>query len=305
MSIVMVECTPMKKSTVIGFDLGGTKSAISRYERGSWALQEHECVPTEASRGFDAVLESSIALIEKLRTPDTVAIGFGVPGLLRQPEGFLINAPNIPGGEDVDLKKALEARFDIPVYTENDVRCFTLGEALMGAGKDERVVVGITLGTGVGGGIVIDGKIFHGQHGFAGEIGHMLLKPGEPPFETLDKRGEVEQFISGTAMGKRCEAAKKPEDYLSGGTCSFMQPSLFREFAWTVVSITYLIDPSVIVIGGSAGKAMKPHLPAIEKELRNWLLPHTPLPRLAIAQCEHPGTLGAALLTQSNLKDEA
>lgn len=192
----------------------------------------------------------------------------------------------------------LEDRFDLPVFVENDVRCFTLSEAQLGAGKGKKVVVGITLGTGVGGGIVIDGQIFHGHHGYAGEIGHMLLKPGEPPFTTKDMRGDVEQFISGTAMGKRCEEAKSPEDYLKdGGACAFMQPSLFKEFAWTVASLTYLLDPSVIVIGGSAGRALKPHLKAVEKELKQWLLPHTPMPELAIAKLEHPGTLGAALLT--------
>lgn len=297
----MVEfpCLPHAR-TIIGLDLGGTKTAVARFKTDSWKLEEYERPSTDTTRGFEGVFEDSIALIEKLRTKDTVAIGIGIPGLLRQPEGHLIHAPNIPGGTDIALKKMFEARFDLPVFVENDVRCFTLAEATLGAGKGKRVVVGLTLGTGVGGGIVIDGKIFHGEHGYAGEIGHMLLMPGEPPYKTKDMRGEVEQFISGTAMGKRCEEAKSPEDYLKdGGTCSFMQPSLFREVAWTIASITYLVDPSIIVIGGSAGRALKPHLASVEQELRQWLLPHTPMPDLAIAKLEHPGTLGAALLSQA------
>ncbi len=288
-----------KAGSIIGFDLGGTKSAVARFTKGSWALEEYERLPTDTSRGFEGVFGDSVALIRRFLTKETVAIGIGVPGLLRQPEGHLIHAPNIPGGTDIAFRKMFEQEFDIPVFVENDVRCFTLAEATMGAGKGKRVVVGLTLGTGVGGGIVIDGKIFHGEHGYAGEIGHMLLRPGEPPYKTKDMRGDVEQFISGTAMGKRCEEAKSPEDYLKdGGACSFMQPSLFKEVAWTIASLTYLIDPSIIVIGGSAGRALKPHLKSVEKELKQWLLPHTPPPEIAIAQLEHPGTLGAALLSQ-------
>jgi glucokinase len=297
--MVELPCLPSAR-TLIGLDLGGTKTAVARFKADTWELQEYERPSTDTTRGFEGVFEDSIALIEKLRTKDTVAIGIGIPGLLRQPEGHLIHAPNIPGGTDIALKKMFGARFDLPVFVENDVRCFTLAEATLGAGKGRRVVVGLTLGTGVGGGIVIDGRIFHGEHGYAGEIGHMLLKPGEPPYKTKDMRGEVEQFISGTAMGKRCEEAKSPEDYLKdGGTCSFMQPSLFKEVAWTIASITYLVDPSIIVIGGSAGRALKPHLAAVKKELRQWLLPHTPMPELTIAKLEHPGSLGAALLTVS------
>ena len=190
----------------------------------------------------------------------------------------------------------LSEKFFGVVEVENDSRCFTLAEAVQGAGKDKRVVVGVTMGTGVGGGIVCEGKIFRGEHGFAGEIGHMLLRPGEPPYPTKDTRGEIEQFFSGTAMGKRCEAANKPEEYLEGQACSFLHPHLFREIAWMVTSLTYAVDPSIIVFGGSAGLALKPHLQDIRAELKNWLLPHTPMPELATATCKNPGTLGAALL---------
>src|SRR5690606_34007907 len=133
-----------------------------------------------------------------------------------------------------------------------------------------------------GGGIIIDGKIFRGANGFAGEIGHMLLKPGEPPYPTQDKRGEVEQFLSGTAMGKRCEAASHPGEYLEGEVCEFMRPDVFREVAWLVTNLTHLIDPSVIVFGGSAGHALKPHLSKVETELKKWMLPGTPIPALKI-----------------------
>lgn len=284
--------------TILGFDLGGTKSFVSRYDAQTWELQTHERLPTNADRGWEAVLEDVVHLIERVRLPDTVAVGIGVPGLVRQPGGRVLTMPNIPGAVDVPLQEILEERIKLPVRVDNDANCFALAEALGGAGKGGRVVVGITMGTGVGGGIVIDGKIFQGAHGFAGEVGHMLLVPGQPPFDTSDERGEVEQFLSGTAFAKRCVAAQRPEDYLEGQVCSFLQPHVFREVAWLCVNLTHLLDPDVIVFGGSAGKALRSHLEKVATELQRWLLPGTPLPRIACEESKHPATLGAAMLVK-------
>ena len=133
-------------------------------------------------------------------------------------------------------------------------------------------------------------------HGFAAEIGHMLLMPGKPPFVTDDMRGDTEQFLSGGSWRKRCHQAKRPEDYLEGAVCSFMHADVCREIAWLCTNLTHLLDPDVIVFGGSAGRALKGHLELIGAEFRRWVLPGTPLPRLAIAEMDHAPTLGAALL---------
>ena len=284
--------------SVIGVDLGGTKTAVARYDAETFEEREHVKLPTHADREFEHVLEDVVKDINKLRKDDTTAVGIGVPGLVKQPDGLIITMPNIPGSEDHKMKQELEEKLNLPVTVDNDANCFALAEALYGAGKGREVVVGITMGTGVGGGIVINGKIFHGENGFAAEIGHMLLKPGEPPFVTEDKRGDVEQFVSGTALGKRCQEAKTPEEYLEGEVCGFLQPMIFREIAWIVVNVTHLLDPSVIVFGGSAGRALGPHLDEISDELKNWMLPNTPLPDLAIAELKDAATRGAALLVR-------
>ncbi len=281
--------------SIIGVDLGGTKIALARYDSATWDVQEQKSIVTRASEGFPVVMEDMIREIESLRKDDTTGVGVGVPGLLRQPEGHLLNAPNIPHSQDIPVKKILEDRLKLKVSVENDARSFTLAEAVRGAGRGKKVVVGLTLGTGVGGGIVIDGKVFHGDGGSAGEVGHMLLQPGQPPYISEDDRGEVEQFLSGTAMGKRCTAAKSPTDYLNGEVCSFMQPQVYRETAWLCVSLIYLLNPSIIVFGGSAGHALMAHLSEVQAELKHWLLPGTPLPVLAPAELKHAGTLGAAL----------
>jgi len=284
--------------SVLGIDLGGTKIDATLFDASSWKQLSHKRIDTHADESFDHVYDSMKTLVDELRSEDTSAVGIGIPGLVSQPDQQLLTVPNIKGGENFPLKKKLESHTGLSVRLDNDANCLTLAEALHGAGTGKKVVVGMTLGTGVGGGIVIEGTIFHGGHGFAGEIGHMLLQPGQPPFDTANKRGEVEQFFSGTAMGKRCEAAGKPEDYLEGAVCEFMRPDVFREIAWTCVNLTHLLDPDVIVFGGSAGRSLKPHLSSIEKEMTQWILPSTPLPTLAIATVENGATLGAALLTQ-------
>ncbi len=286
-------------ASIIGVDLGGTKTAVARFDKETMEKQEEQRFETHADRRFAHVLEDVVKEINALRSDDTVAVGVGVPGLVRQPDGTVLTMPNIPGARNVPLRQELSKRLSLPVVVDNDANCFVLAEALEGAGKGHTVVCGITMGTGVGGGVVIDGKLFHGGTGFAGEIGHMLLKPGEPPFDTADKRGDVEQFLSGSALGKRCSAAQSPDEYLKeGSTCSFMHDDLHKEIAWMCVSIIHLVDPTVIIFGGSAGRALEPHLTAVHDELNRWLLPDTPHPILAITALKDAATRGAALLVQ-------
>lgn len=286
----------MSDNTVVGIDLGGTKIEAALYDPSTWEQLNKKRIPTRADDSFDAVLNDIIDLADDMRDDRTDFVGIGVPGLVKEPDGVILKLPNIKGGENIPLKEELSKRLGVDCYVDNDANCFTLAEAEMGKGAGRSVVVGITLGTGVGGGIVVDGKLFHGANGYAGEIGHMLLQPGQPPFSTDNKRGEVEQFFSGTAMGKRCEEALSPDDYLDGAVCKFMHKSIYKEVAWMCTSLIHLLDPSIIIFGGSAGHALKPHLSDIDEELKNWMLPGTPIPEIAIAELRESPTLGAAML---------
>ncbi|MDO8468400.1 MAG: ROK family protein [Candidatus Peribacter sp.] len=283
--------------TVLGIDLGGTKLAIARFASATWKKQGERVLPT-AGKTFPVIVEEMLSLIQEFRTDDTTAIGIGIPGLIEKDSGEIRAVPNIPEGNGFPLLATLKNATKLPVFLENDSACFALAEALQGAGKGQNVVVGITMGTGVGGGIVVDGTIFRGQHGCAAEFGHMLLKPGESPTSEGAGRGEIEEYLSGTALLRRCPAAKRPEDLLSGPACTHLHAFFIREVAWACCSLAHCIDPGIIVFGGGAGHALKPHLPAIEKELKRWMLPESPLPKLAIGTLEHAGTLGAALLTR-------
>ncbi len=284
-------------TNVIGIDVGGTKIAAARFNLETWKNEKQIRKDTDSSLGFNHVFGYIVDAINELKDEDTKAIGIGVPGLVNKVDGVILNMPNIPEGKNIDLKKLLSNKINLPIFVDNDANCFVLAESMYGAGKGHSVAVGITMGTGVGGGIVIDGKVFHGATGFAGEFGHMLLKPGNPPFETDDKRGDVEQFLSGSAMGRRCKEADSPDEYLSGDTCEFMHPDIRKEIAWLVTNLIHTLNPSVLIFGGSAGRALAPHLKEMKEVLKLWTLPGTPLPELKIAILKDSAIQGAALIT--------
>lgn len=287
-------------ANVLGIDIGGTKIAFARYDAAT--IKQIDAWTIDSPDGYEnvekVIIENIVAKKEGLS-----AVGIGVPGLVEKAAGKILTLPNIPGSEGKDLAAAIRKVTGLPVVIGNDADLFTLAEALEGAGKGRDVVVGITLGTGVGGGVVIDGKVYRGAHGYAAEIGHMLLMPGKPPYETEDKRGDIEQFLSGTALGKRCAGASDPTQYLQGETCSFLHPDIFREIAWMIVNISHLLDPSIIVFGGSAGKALRNHLPAIREELKHWMLPGAISPELAVSSLNDAGTRGAAIYCLSSISN--
>lgn len=293
--------SPPSSASVLGIDLGGTKTSLALFDAATMVPRTSQAFPTEASKGFAAVQDRLLRAVKALLVPDTVAIGLGVPGFIDPKTQRVTSMPNIPGSAGMDVRHWLSGATGLPVAIENDARCFAFAEALHGAGKGHAIVLGVTLGTGVGGGIVMDGMLFHGTHGHAGEVGHALLMPGQPPYPTEDRRGDVEQFLSGTAMGRRCEAARRPQDYLEGHVCSFLQPEVMREVAWFIVNVMHFIDPSIVIFGGSTGRSLQSHLSAIERELQLWILPGVKSPKLACGALEDAAVRGAALLASAEI----
>jgi len=192
------------KKVIIGLDLGGTKiAAAAANERGR--ILSELIVPTEAPKGKKQVianLERAIETLARSVKGKLIKIGVGVPGPIDYNQGLVIEPPNLPGWKRVNLKAILTKRFKVPVFIDNDANCAALGEALFGAGKSARNFIYMTVSTGIGGGIIIDRKVYRGANGSAGEFGHMIIDPRGYKCG-CGNRGDLEAMASGTSIKTR------------------------------------------------------------------------------------------------------
>lgn len=190
----------------IGIDLGGTKIAGAAVDLESGELLGQQVTATEAHHGAAAVLGRVASVVNTvlqdagLRCEDVAGLGIGVPGAIDPKRGYTLFLPNLPGGwRDVPVVAEVGRMTGLSTWLINDARAFTLAEANVGAGRGSQTVVGVTLGTGIGGGIVVNGHLHEGITMSAGEVGHMTIDPNGPPC-SCGSRGCFETFASGTAI---------------------------------------------------------------------------------------------------------
>jgi len=212
------------RSFAIGVDLGGTNLRIAAVEESGRLLQSLSTA-TEVALGRDFVMERMSAVIRSLAheftaTHKLVGIGVGIPGIIDLATGTLHSAANLPGWSNYPVRHELESRLGVPVLLENDANCAALGEKWIGAGTKVEDLCMVTLGTGVGGGVVIGGKPWHGLIGMAGEIGHMTVFPDGRPCK-CGNHGCLEQYASATAI--RRMAIQMVEDGRSPGLAHCME----------------------------------------------------------------------------------
>ncbi len=194
---------------LLGFDLGGTKVLAAVFD-GEFKKIGRRKRKTRADQGAEVVFDRIVKTIKDacddagIKPDELGGIGMGSPGPLDPFKGVIIHTPNL-GFRDFPLKDLLEERFGVPVVVDNDVNVGTFGEYHFGAGRGKRHVVGIFPGTGIGGGLVLDGKLFRGSNGSAGEIGHMILQP-DGPLCGCGQRGCIEAIASKTSLAKDAAA---------------------------------------------------------------------------------------------------
>ncbi|MCM1449100.1 MAG: ROK family protein [Clostridiales bacterium] len=161
----------------IALDLGGTNIRAARIDNGS--CYDKLSVPCRATESEDVIIDQLSSLIGQLLCGEVDGIGIGVPSVVDPVNGIVYNAVNIASWKEVHLREKLENRFNIPVKVNNDCNCFALGESRYGAAKGLRNVVGITLGTGVGAGLILDGNLYSGALCGAGEIGSLPYRDSD------------------------------------------------------------------------------------------------------------------------------
>ena len=201
---------PMK-TYVVGIDIGGTKLATVVADSTGQILSKVR-KPTLAEKGPEYALQLLFDMVREtvelasLEQSSVSAIGVSCGGPLDTKTGVIYSPPNLPGWDALPLKAQLESEFQIPVTIENDANASALAEFRFGGGRGYGAVLYMTMSTGIGGGIVIDGQIYHGANDSAGEVGHQILLPDGPRCG-CGKRGCLEALCSGPAIARRAQAA--------------------------------------------------------------------------------------------------
>ncbi|MDQ4035929.1 MAG: ROK family protein [Chloroflexota bacterium] len=264
------------RSRHLGLDLGATnvKWAVLEHSGDEWSVLERGQFPTSASDGADTVIQRMATQAQRAREawPDLATVGVGVPGLFDAPEGVATFLPNLPPDwERRPVAGPMRARLGLEVRLINDARAFGLAELRLGAGRGCDTMVGLALGTGVGGVVVVGGEVHFGHEGTGGELGHQTLLPDGPPC-TCGNRGCLEAFAKADAVAGACGTATAEEAVAAAHAGDERALAGLAEIGrWLGIAISNLIvilTPDRVVLGGGVSGAGALMLEPIRAEVR-------------------------------------
>lgn len=300
----------MTSQPLLGIDLGGTKIEAALMDRQPGQPLLRLRVPTEQGRGYEHILDQIEKVCRQIESqsgvPLPALIGLGHPGTL-DPRRQTLKGANTQCLNGKPLKSDLEARLGRKFALANDANCFALAEATLGAAKGYETVFGVILGTGAGGGLVVNGKVLNGCHGIAGEWGQIILDPNGP-MSVYGTRGTVEAHIAGPSLEKYyaeqageklplkeiVERADAGIDPVAGATLE----RLSECFAQSIYQIIDVFDPHAIVIGGGVGNIPILYTEATRRKIASRIFNETfeaALVKPALG--DSAGVFGAAMLT--------
>lgn len=299
-------------AVAIGIDLGGTELRAAAMDEAGVVLS-HAQVPTAAHAGPAAVIAQMQTLVEEVGAGLTpIGIGIGSPGPLDAEAGLVIHAPMLSGWRDVPLARLMAARTGLPTVIENDANVAALAEWRFGAGQGARHLVYVTVSTGIGGGIIIDGRLLRGYRGMAGEIGHMAMTEAPIPC-ACGGLGCFEALASGSALGRRAQEAGLLGDAPVSAPVSAREVAamaaqghplaraLMRDEARYLglgfTNLLHLYAPEVIVVGGGLSACLPAMAGDIQAVIEARAMPaFRAVPVLAAGLGARAGVIGAALL---------
>jgi glucokinase len=292
---------------LIGIDVGGTKISVASLSEAG--LDGPRIMPT-ASAGGQALIDEIVQAVESVRSFDTVAVGVGVPSVVEFATGRVKSTVNIEFA-DVPLRTVLQERLGLPVFVDNDANCAALAEAHEDGRLVSQDLVMITVGTGVGGGTVLGGRLYRGATGGAGEFGHTLigldLEHGAPAGGSFPQAGSLEALASGRALDNLGDglrgaevvaAAQQGDDH----ACALIR-LLGERLGIGIANAINVFDPELVVIGGGVATAGELLLRPARQIARRFVLPGVG-ERTEIRLARHgpnAGVLGAALLAGHEL----
>jgi glucokinase len=299
MRVVMV-APAMQAPVAIGLDVGGTKILSGLVDRDGSILAEHEVPSPDGSE--EGVLVALDSAVDALLDERVAAIGYGIPANLERGTGRILRAMNLPL-DDVDLAARSRERFGLPVGVENDASAATLAEWRRGVGRGTQNLVMLTLGTGVGGGIVIDGRLFRGW----AELGHIVVQEGGE-LCTCGGHGHLEVLASGSAgdriaqelWGADADAHALVDRAEAGDTAARAALArIGRSLGAAIASLVNVLDPELVVVGGGFGAAAGDFVlePAREAARADAIFPANRALRIVAAELgSDAGLVGAGLV---------
>lgn len=250
----------IKDNTIIGIDIGGTTLKVGRIENDKIVKQTYNEVNLKASK--EEMLSSLFEVIDRVINLDVSSIGVGVPAIVDPIAGVVYDVQNIPVWKEVALKEILEQRYQLKVSINNDANCFALGEKIFGKGKDYKNFIGLSIGTGIGMGIILDNRLYNGVFCGAGEVGMLPYKDGI-----------IEDYSSSFFFTNNYNISAKEMSHraLKGDITALKSFDEFgRHFGETIKSILYMFAPEAIILGGSISKSFPFFKKSMELSLRTF-----------------------------------
>ncbi len=295
----------MEKPEVLGIDLGGTAIKLGRFLEDGTCLQSLS-LPTPQPALPIAVFETLMQGIHSLKTDHCIAIGIGTPGPSDKTGRIAKLAINLPEWVNIPLADCVEKETNLPTTLSNDANCAGLGEAWLGAGRRFQNFILLTLGTGVGGAVFLNGELFTGLQGAGGELGLISIN-FDGPICNSGNRGSLEQYVS--LQGIRRETGKEGLELAELAEKGDPEALAFWQhygqlLGVGVANLVYILTPEAVILGGGLSASAKFFLPAMVTELNQRVLSPS-RENLAIAVAElgnNAGMLGAAKLAWQMVK---
>ncbi len=271
---------------LIGVDLGGTniRAGSIRGQR----LERIEAVPLLDKDDRDLTLRQMIGAIRSVFHASVTGIGVGVPSVVDVEKGIVYDVVNIPSWKEVHLKDILEREFEVPVWINNDVNCFVLGEKHFGQGKPFGNLMGISIGTGIGSGLILNNRLYIGANCGAGEIGYLPYKDHDLEYYCSSAFFERAGTTAKAAFTRATE--KDPEAMALWSTFG-------NHLGMAMKAALYAYDPEAIILGGSISRAFRFFEPTMRQTMQDTYFPRS-VEKLTIlvSRLEHVALLGAAAL---------
>lgn len=315
----------MSAAETIGVDLGGTKMLIGVLSGTETLYEQREASTGQTEEDLVEMLVREVVEAREAR-PGAQAVGLGIPATIDHERGVAVSAVNLPLA-DLPIRDLVEARVGLPVFVDNDATVAALAEHLYGAGRDADEIVLLTIGTGIGGGLILGGEIYRGATGAGAELGHVVIDLNGPPCQgNCPGRGCVETLASGTALGRegRAAAEEAPDSALAAmlaegreidgravteaalagdPTAIAVLDLIGTRLGVALTSFANIFEPRVILIGGGVMAAGELLLEPARRELRARALPPmNEAPVLAAELGPDAGMIGAAALARTELE---